>query len=83
MSNVEGSLNAQMTKVLREMFSHSDRMSRRSCAKRVISSSLGISSFVIDFRLSFSTHYLLFVARRYRVVTICAPGSGQRDCISE
>jgi hypothetical protein len=32
--------------------------------------------------LSFSTHYLLFVGRRCRVVTICAPGPAQRDCIS-
>jgi hypothetical protein len=34
-------------------------------------------------QLSFSTRYLLFVARRCRVVTICAPGSARRDCISE
>jgi hypothetical protein len=29
-------------------------------------------------QLSFPTRYLLFVARRWRVVTICAPGSARR-----
>ena len=33
MSNVDGRLNAQRTKVLREMFSHLDHMSHHSCAK--------------------------------------------------
>lgn len=82
MSNVDGRLNAQRTKV-REMFSHLDHMSHHSCAKPGHSFVIRHSSFIIDFRLSFSAHYLLFVARRCRVVTICAPGSAQRDCISE
>jgi hypothetical protein len=79
MSNVEGNPNAQMTKLRREMFCRSNF----PCCVVGAHGQVIASSVVIDFQLSISTRYLLFVARRCRVVTICAPGSARRDRIGE
>jgi hypothetical protein len=82
MTKDEGNPNDQMTKVLQEMSCHSgiSHNAPQLCEGRSL---LRHQAFVIDFQLLLSTCYISFVTRRCRVVTICAPSSARRDCISE